>query len=94
MRTIELVARVTPDSAQALWYDLESGFDAAGAKPGIVLDASCVKHFSAAAVQVLLVAQGRAQRDGGRVTVVGASAECRDCLRVMGALSLLGEGVA
>jgi anti-anti-sigma regulatory factor len=91
MRTIELVARVTPDSAQALWYELESRFDAAGAKPDIVIDGSAVRHLSAAAVQVLLIAQRRAHRDGGSVALTAASPECQDCLRVMGALALIGE---
>lgn len=94
MRTIELVARVTPDSAQALWYDLESRYDAAGAKPDISIDASAVRHLSAAAVQVLLVARQRAKRDGGALTLTAVSPECRDSLRVMGALSLITEDMA
>ncbi|NEX45731.1 STAS domain-containing protein [Pseudotabrizicola algicola] len=94
MRTIELVARVTPDSAQALWYELESRFDTAGSKPAITVDASAVRHLSAAAVQVLLVAQRRAQRDGGALVLASPSPDCVDCLRVMGATALIGEGVA
>lgn len=94
MRTIELVAKVTPDSAQALWYELESRFDGAGPKPAITIDANAVRHLSAAAVQVLLVAQKRAQRDGGALTILSPSAECMECLRVMGASSLIGEDVA
>lgn len=92
MRTIELVARVTPDSAQALWYELESGFEAGGNKPAIVLNAAAVRHLSAAALQVLLVAQKRAARDGGRLQVTAPSVEFRDCLRVMGARALFEEG--
>ncbi|MDO8882228.1 MAG: STAS domain-containing protein [Pseudotabrizicola sp.] len=91
MRTLELVARVTPDSAQALWYDLESRFDAAGARPEIAIDGSAVRHLSAAAVQVLLMAQRRAKRDGGVVSLIAASPECCECLRIMGALALIGE---
>ncbi|WP_168219753.1 STAS domain-containing protein [Pseudotabrizicola formosa] len=94
MRTIELVARVTPDSAQALWYDLESRYDPAGPKPDIILDASAVRHLSSAALQVLLVAKQRVQRDGGTLTLTSVSPECRDCLRVMGALSLIKEDKA
>ncbi|MFN4130656.1 MAG: lipid asymmetry maintenance protein MlaB [Paracoccaceae bacterium] len=94
MRTLELVAKVTPDSALALWYELESRFDAAGAKPSITIDAAAVRHLSAAAVQVLLVAQKRAQREGGAVVITSPSAECVDCLRVMGASALIGEGMA
>ncbi|PJF11145.1 STAS domain-containing protein [Pseudorhodobacter sp. MZDSW-24AT] len=94
MRTIELVARVTPDSAQALWYELESQFDGAGPKPALVIDAQAVRHLSAAAVQVLLVAQKRAQRDGGTLSLITPSPECQECLRVMGATSLIGEAVA
>ena len=91
MRRIELVARVTPDSAQALWYELESRFDAPGARADIAIDGSAVRHLSAAAVQVLLVAERRAKRDGGSVTLVAASDECRACLRTMGSLSLIAE---
>lgn len=94
MRTIELVARVTPDSAQALWYELESRHDAAAAVPDITIDASAVRHLSSAAVQVLLVASQRAKREGGSLTITSASPECRDCLRVMGALSLVEEVAA
>jgi len=94
MRNIELAARVTPDTAQALWYELESRFDAAGTKSGLTIEAGAVRHLSAAAVQVLLVTQKRVQRDGGVLTIVGASPDCVDCLRVMGALSLIGEGAA
>ncbi|MFN7222676.1 MAG: STAS domain-containing protein [Paracoccaceae bacterium] len=94
MRTIELVARVTPDSAQALWYELESAFDAAGAKPRLTLDASAVRHLSAAAVQVLLVARNRARREGGTVLISTPSPEFRECLRVMGAGVLVAEDMA
>ncbi|MFN3844950.1 MAG: STAS domain-containing protein [Paracoccaceae bacterium] len=93
MRTIELVARVTPDSAQALWYELESGFDAAGARPSLTIDASAVRHLSAAAVQVLLVARSRARRDGGNLLISTPSPEFRECLRVMGAGVLVAEDV-
>jgi anti-anti-sigma regulatory factor len=94
MRTIELVARVTPDSAQALWYELESGFDAAGAKPNITLTAAAVRHLSAAGLQVLLVAGHRARREGGRLRITAPSPEFKECLRLMGALSLIEEGAA
>lgn len=91
MREIELAARVTPDSAQALWYELERGLDRAGAKPDITIDARAVRHLSAAAVQVLLVARKRVQRDGGVLVIADPSPECIDCLRIMGASSLIGE---
>ena len=94
MRKIELAAKVTPDSAQALWYELESRFEAAGAKPGITIEAAAVRHLSAAAVQVLLVAHKRAQRDGGALVLAAPSPECLDCLRIMGASSLIGEDAA
>ncbi|MFN4155270.1 MAG: STAS domain-containing protein [Paracoccaceae bacterium] len=94
MRKIELAAKVTPDSAQALWYELESRFDAAGAKSGITIDAAAVRHLSAAAVQVLLVAHKRAQRDGGALVITAPSPECIHCLRIMGALSLIAEDAA
>lgn len=93
MRTIELVARVTPDSAQALWYELESGFDGTGSK-AITVDASAVHHFSAAALQVLLVARKRAVRDGGSLHVVAPSLAFADCVRVMGAQDLIDGGAA
>lgn len=91
MRKIELAAKVTPDSAQALWYELESRFDDARVKPDIMIDATAVRHLSAAAVQVLLVARKRARRDGGTLTIAAPSPECIDGLRIMGALSLIGE---
>jgi anti-anti-sigma regulatory factor len=94
MRTIELVSRVTPDSAQALWYELESGLNGGGDKPCITLDARAVRHLSAAALQVLLVADQRARRDGGMLRIVAASTEFRECLRVMGGQSLLEEDAA
>lgn len=91
MLRLELAARVTPDSAQALWYELESRFDAAGPKPALVIDAAAVRHLSAAAVQVLLVARQRAQRDGGALVMTAPSPDCVECLRIMGASSLLSE---
>lgn len=94
MRTIELVARVTPDSAQALWYELESGFDAAGAKPSITVNASAVRHLSAPALQVLLVADKRARSDGGQLVIEAPSQEFNDCLRVMGASALLSDSTS
>ena len=94
MRTIELVSRVTPDSAQALWYELESGLNAAGDRPCITLDASSVRHLSAAGLQVLLVAGQRARRDGGTLRILAASAEFKECLRVMGGQSLIEEDAA
>lgn len=94
MRTIEIVARLTPDAAQALWYELESRFEGGGAKPLIDLNASGVRHLSAAALQVLLVAGKRAARDGGRLEICSPSDEFRECARLMGAQSLLEETVA
>lgn len=94
MRTIELVARVTPDSAQALWYELESGFDGSGAKQATCINAAAVQHLSAAAVQVLLVAQKRALRDGTGLQVANPSAEFLQGLRIMGASALIDGGAA
>lgn len=94
MRTIELVARVTPDSAQALWYELESGFDAAEAKANITVNASAVRHLSAPALQVLLVADKRARSVGGKLVINAPSPEFNECLRVMGASALLSDGVS
>ncbi len=92
MRKIELVPRVTPDSAQALWYELEAGFDTTGATPVIELDGAGVRHLSAAALQVILVARQRALRDGGSLVIARASDDLCAGLRHMGALHLL-DGV-
>lgn len=92
MRTIELVARITPDSAQALWYELENGLESAGGKGAISLNAAAVRHLSAAALQVLLVASRRAERDGTRLKIVSPSPEFVESLRLMGASALVAEG--
>ena len=93
MHRIELAQRVTPDSAQALWYELESSFDRAGPR-SVTVDASGVRHLSAAALQVLMVAHKRAMRDGGSLIVLAPSAQFLDCIMVMGAEDLVAEDAA
>jgi anti-anti-sigma regulatory factor len=94
MRRIELLAKLTPDSAQALWYNLDAGYDAAGDAPATTLDAAEVRHLSAAALQVLLVAKARFAKDGGVLHLTNPSEEFLQALHTMGATTLIEEGVA
>lgn len=94
MRKIDLVPKLTPDSAQALWYELEAELDGAGGQPEVILDAKAVLHLSAAALQVLLVAQGRARRQGGSLTLANASDACVQALQTLGAQDQFGGAAA
>ncbi len=89
MHTIELAPRVTPDVAQALWYALEAEFDQSGRAGAVACDASSVIHLSAPALQVLLVAQARAARNGGPFLLVHPSEEAIAALKNMGAFTTL-----
>lgn len=94
MRRIELLAKLTPESAQALWYNLDAGYDASGDAPAAMLDAADVRHLSAAALQVLLVAKARYAKDGGALHLTNPSDEFVQALQTMGASTLFEEGVA
>jgi anti-anti-sigma regulatory factor len=86
MRRIELQPKLTPDCAQALWYDLDAGDETSG----LCLDASNVRHVSGAALQVLLVAKARFQGDAG-FRIENPSAEFMRSLDTMGAVALVEE---
>ena len=92
MHKIELPSKLTPDAAQALWYDLDVGYDASSGGLAIVVDASQVRHVSAAALQVLIVAKTRFSKDGGFL-LSNPSTEFLQCLKPMGASSLFEETV-
>ena len=84
MRRIELQPKLTPDCAQALWYDLDAGEETSG----ICLDASNVRHVSGAALQVLLVAKARFDGDAG-FRIENPSDDFLRSLETMGAVALL-----
>ena len=91
MRKIELVPKVTPESAQALWYEMEAEIEAAGNRTTLVLDLRHVRHLSAAAIQVLIVARERLHKLGRTFTLASPSDETIAALRQMGALPLFEE---
>lgn len=94
MRKIDLVPRVTPDIAQALWYEIEAELDSTGRSAVVVCDASAVRHFSSAALQMLMVAQAHARRNHGQLVIANPSDDAFASLSSMGALSLLDEVIA
>lgn len=91
MRKIELQPKLTPDCAQALWYDLDAGYDASGDAQTVSLDAGQVRHISAAALQVLLVAKARLAKDGGVFLLTNPTPELTQALQSLGAAFLVEE---
>jgi anti-anti-sigma regulatory factor len=94
MPKIDLVSKITPDSAQALWYQLEAEFEGLGSKPMLDLNAGAVRHLSSAGLQVLLMARKRALHDGGALRIHDPSEAFLLALTQMGGAALLDEVAA
>ena len=87
--TIRLERRLAHDAAVSLWNDLS---DKTGAT--IELDCSDVRHISATALQVLLVADQACRTNGQQLNFLSPSDAFLEGLRTLGAEDLLSGGSA